>query len=68
MLRVGQHGGRLPFKDQSNHELMRKRFGVASGQSGALGGDSNSDEGWGDTWYPNGNINCNVEVCAETKA
>ena len=40
---------------------MRKRFGVASGESGALGGDSESDEGWGDKWYPNGNMLCMVE-------
>lgn len=40
----------LPLKDEDNHALMRKRFGVPSGDSGALGGDSESSEGWGDTW------------------
>ena len=45
----------LPFKDETNHNYMRSRFGISAGGSdgGVLGDSSSGSEGWGDTWYPN---------------
>ena len=44
----------LPFKDPANHNYMRSRYGIPSGDGmgGSLGASSSGDEGWGGLWYP----------------